>query len=153
MESTKIKLAIFSRYFGNQFSIDGAKNDLFVNGSSLNNIEIEREVGAFTYLTAKLLLTHLDDLTDEHAEMIANLDVVHYYKGIISKWETKFGTEQLVKLVKEDLDNIVELASAKDLLQSLGYAVSQSVFINDEVCVYSVDDLVEMGIYEIKPKQ
>lgn len=152
MESTKIKLAIFSRYLGNQFSIDGANNDLFVNGSSLNNIETERAVGEFTYLSAKLLLTHLDDLTDEHAEMLCRLASVHYYRGIISTWDTKDGTEGLVKLVKEDLYNITELASAKDLLQSLHYAVPQTLFINEEVCVYSVDDLIEMSIYKIKTK-
>lgn len=142
MQSTSKQL-IFSHYlfqkvfwhknYGNEASL---LTPLFINKQNLDD-------------GYKLLLNNLCDITDEHAMEIAknggyDLELTDLSKDAGIR-QAKYWAMQISN------GSIVTNYILYQYLLQQGYALPQTVIENGVQITYSVDMLVDLGIYELKP--
>lgn len=77
---------------------------------------------------AAIEVISLLNMTDEHAKLLGYSNSEHFKKR------------------SDDWQEARDL----DLLRQLGYATDFTTVIDDEVVVFSIDDLVDLGVYKIK---
>lgn len=132
------KEIIFARHLGCKISTFGYENAILTIEVLYN--WIDRDIS--------LELTPLSKITDEECSDIANLDSIDHNIGIIGQWNGK-DNQQLYKIVKNKIDNIIEYVEAYQYLQQLGYALPQLIIEDGEVIIYTVEQLIELGIFKL----
>lgn len=143
------KASIFGRYLGQKFktstpevfchACEGVLTPMILNAICKKSLEF-----------SSLLLTSLEDITEEHAIELAGI-IGFTYKPI----------DNLKVLIKEVfIDrrpctfnlhplNVIAFYSTAT---SLGYALDQTVIENERRVLYTVAQLVEQGVFTIKNK-
>jgi len=119
----------YTQYLGCQvfipenYGFDGMKTDAkqgVFSGIKDDFIRIDNISGFYPFKNFPLILKPLLEITDEDCSILANLNPIHRWRGLISKWNGK-SDEGLVAIVKEDLDNIIEFEEACVYLREQGY--------------------------------
>jgi hypothetical protein len=77
---------------------------------------------------AAIEVISLSNITDEHAKLLGYSNCEHF-KNRSDDWQE---------------------ARDLDLLRQLGYATDFATIIEDEVVCFSIEDLVELGVYKLK---
>lgn len=132
----EIKKRIFAQYFGNTY--------YYKNEFGYFKEQVEFGYNTNSHLEKKvsfLHLTSLSNITDEDCNYIANSDIVDFRNGLIGSWDGKNQSE-LYDAVRNDIEYFSDYVPIYHYLVSKGYALS---YLD-----YSVEDLVELGVYKLK---
>lgn len=119
--TTEILVKIFAPYVG-------VANVILEYDGLLEYSDLERMIKLGIKHKAAIEVISLLNMTDEHAKLLGYSNSEHFKKRSDDWQEAK------------DLD----------LLRQLGYATDFTTVIDDEVVVFSIDDLVDLGVYKIK---
>lgn len=119
--TAEILVKIFAPYVG------VAKVILEYDGL-LEYSDLERMLKIGIKHKAAIEVISLSNITDDHARLLGYSNSEHF------------------KIRSDDWQEARDL----DLLRQLGYATDFTTIIEDEAVVFSIDDLVQLGVYKIK---
>jgi hypothetical protein len=141
--TNEIKAKYYNQYQFSHVCFEGISNSIWTVGVcvAFGYYIINGDYGKiYMENTSPLLLTSLEDISNEHAAKIPKLDFHNRIRGTYTK---------------EDLLNEIKIIGfltslEADLLRQLGYAIDFTTIVDGKVVTYSVNDLVELNVIKLK---